>query len=482
MRAEPAGGLADHRDLGAAPLREDLRPRAGERAGRRRDQEADLLLGEGRRRALGGPQAGRSEPVPPALAARSTTSRRPLVFSKLQARTGGRLRFFVSGGAPLPADIAKFFYSAGLPILEGYGLTETSPVISVNRLRARSASGTVGAADRRRRGEDRGRRRDPHPRPPRDDAATTTSPRPRARRSTADGWFHTGDIGEFDADGYLKITDRKKDLIVTAGGKKIAPQPIEEMVKHNKYVANAVMLGDQRKFCIMLVVPNFDQLERWAKRKQPRLRRPRALIRLPAGPGQDGARGGQACSTGLAKYETPKKVLLLEHDFSIETGRPDADAQGAAPGRGEEVPAADRRHRTPTGRRRRWTSSSRVASALPRRPDEHAGAARQLGDPRGAGVLVLDHESQAGEQHARPLGEPRLARGSAPRTTARIDDLNGRPRGDSSTERASRRRRTVPAGAIDATTWTSGRAGEVRRQPAAASEAQEAAGPQPSAA
>jgi len=240
-----------------------------------------------------------------------------LVFSKIQARTGGNMRFFVSGGAPLPADVAKFFYSAGLPIYEGYGLTETSPVITVNHVHA-IRFGTVGpmidevevkiAED----GEilTRGRHvmKGYH-----------NKPEATAEVLTADGWFHTGDIGEMDPDGFLKITDRKKDLIVTAGGKNIAPQPIEGLAKHSKYVANAVMLGDKRKFCLMLVVPQFEHLEPWAKRKNLVFADRDALIRLPRV--QDKMeREVFRQLEGLARYEMPKKVMLLEHDFSIESG------------------------------------------------------------------------------------------------------------------------------------------------------------------
>ena len=240
-----------------------------------------------------------------------------LVFSKLKTRTGGQLRFFVSGGAPLPADIAKFFYSAGLPILEGYGLTETSPVICANLL-DHVRIGTVG--------------------PPIPGVEVKIAPdgeiltrgrhvmkgyfnQPEATHEAldADGWFHTGDIGELDAEGCLKITDRKKDLIVTAGGKNVAPQPIEQMVKHNKYIANAVMLGDRRKFCIMLVVPNFEQLERWAAYKRLAFVTHRGLLKLPEVHAKMEREVGKML-TELAKYETPKKILLLEHDFSIENG------------------------------------------------------------------------------------------------------------------------------------------------------------------
>ncbi len=254
---------------------------------------------------------------PPRLVAWQYRLAQQLVFSKLKARTGGRIRFFVSGGAPLAPDIAKFFYAAGLPILEGYGLTETSPVICVN-LFERPRLGTVG--------------------PPIPGVEVRIAPdgeiltrgrhvmkgywsKPEATREAidGDGWFHTGDIGSLDPDGCLRITDRKKDLIVTAGGKNVAPQPIEGMVKQNKHVANAVMLGDKRKYCIMLVVPNYEHLERWARYKNLAWADHRGLIGRPEVKAKM-EREVLRMLHDLASYETPKKILLLEHDFSIENG------------------------------------------------------------------------------------------------------------------------------------------------------------------
>ena len=239
-----------------------------------------------------------------------------LVFSKLKARTGGRLRYFVSGGAPLANEINKFFYAAGLVILEGYGLTETSPVIGVNtpdEFRIGTIGKPIDGVEVKIAEDGEILTRGPH-------VMQGYYNKPDATRETIDdeGWFKTGDIGLIE-DGFIRITDRKKDIIVTAGGKNIAPQPIENEVKTNKYVSQAVMIGDKRKFPIMLVVPNWDNLEKWAKIRNILWTDRAQLLAMPTVHAKM-EKEVQSKLTGLAHFETPKKIALLEHDFSVDSG------------------------------------------------------------------------------------------------------------------------------------------------------------------
>lgn len=239
-----------------------------------------------------------------------------LVFGKVREAVGGRLRFFISGSAPLSTEISRFFYSAGLIILEGYGLTETSPVIAVNTPQ-HVTIGTVGApiagVEVKIAADGEILTRGPH-------VMKGYFNRPEATKEAIDpdGWFHTGDIGTLE-DGLLRITDRKKDIIVTAGGKNIAPQPIENIVRANKYVTQAVMIGDRRKFPLMLVVPNFEQLDRWAGYKSIPTSDRKAMLAnlLVKAKMEKEVLGGL---DKLAHFEKPKKVVLLEQDFSIDSG------------------------------------------------------------------------------------------------------------------------------------------------------------------
>ncbi|MGW8313050.1 MAG: AMP-dependent synthetase/ligase [Desulfuromonadales bacterium] len=200
----------------------------------------------------------------PALLKISTDILRKWVFQGLRNSLGGRIRFLVSGGAPLTRNVAEFFLATGIQIFEGYGLTETSPVIAVNTPQALRL-GTVGkplpgtqvklAADGEilvaGPGVFQGYWENPE----------------QSRKALQDGWFHTGDIGELDDQGFLSITDRKKDLIVTAGGENVAPQILEKLFKTDKFIANSMVCGDRRPFLTALLIPNFDNLSRYARMK-----------------------------------------------------------------------------------------------------------------------------------------------------------------------------------------------------------------------
>ncbi|MBP6909318.1 MAG: long-chain fatty acid--CoA ligase [Candidatus Saccharicenans sp.] len=237
-----------------------------------------------------------------------------LVYKKIIEKTGGRAKFFISGGAPLSKDIAEFFYAIGLIIYEGYGLTETSPVLSVNRPGALKF-GTVGqpipgveikiAAD----GE-----------------ILAKGPnvmkgyykkQKETEEALAGGWFHTGDIGHLDRDGFLVITDRKKDLIVTSGGKNVAPQAIENLLATCPYVSTVVVIGDKRRFISALVVPDFGQLEGLARSRGIQFASRQELVNNPEIISLVMAEIDRA-TANLASYEKIKKIVLLDHDFEID--------------------------------------------------------------------------------------------------------------------------------------------------------------------
>ena len=239
-----------------------------------------------------------------------------LVFSKILARTGGRMRYFVCGGAPLAADIAEFFYAMGLIILPGYGLTETAPVLTGNTLedyRFGSAGQAVPGVELKIAPDGEILARGPN-------IMQGYYKREEETREVMEGgWLHTGDIGRLDPDGFLFITDRKKDLIVTAGGKNVAPQPIESVLGLNPYIAGAVVVGEGRRFISALVVPDFEKLEAYARANNILFRDRAELCSRPDIVDFILAEVNRS-TPDLASYERVKKIALLDRDFDIASG------------------------------------------------------------------------------------------------------------------------------------------------------------------
>jgi long-chain acyl-CoA synthetase len=240
-----------------------------------------------------------------------------LVFSKLADRVGGKLRLFISGGAPLAKEIAEFFGAAGLSIYEGYGLTETSPVIAVNT-EDNFKFGTVGpivpGVEVKIAEDGEILSRGPH--------IMVGYFKKEAETKEAideEGWFHTGDIGFIDDDGFLTITDRKKNILVTSGGKNIAPQPIENQLVTCKYIEQAMVIGDQRKFCSAVIVPAFETFEKWAQENNISYESTRDLARMPEVK-ELIKNDVESVNADLASYETVKDFVLADAPFSIETG------------------------------------------------------------------------------------------------------------------------------------------------------------------
>ena len=250
--------------------------------------------------------------VGPVLRARLALYDR-LVFRKLRAALGGQVRFFVSGGAKLGTEVGEFFYAAGIKVVEGYGLTETSPVISCNRL-GRLRFGTVGlplrgtkvrtSADGEIQVKGPGVMR-----------GYLDNEEATAGAFTEDRWYRTGDIGEFDEVGYLRITDRSKNLIVLSTGKNVAPQPIETALVTSPRISQAILLGDGRKYVSALIVPDYDTVRRelGTAAKDEELSESGRVRELIQG-------DLDAATEGFAAYERPKKFALLARELSHENG------------------------------------------------------------------------------------------------------------------------------------------------------------------
>ena len=258
---------------------------------------------------------------PEILAGKTPTSRRwrlanKLVFSEIREGMGGNVGTFISGGAPLGRELAEWYADAGIRIHEGYGLTETSPVIAVNTP-ANHRIGTVGKI-----------LPNLEVRIAEDGEILVKGPsvfkgywnRPEETKAAlVDGWFNTGDIGNIDADGYLSVTDRKKDLIKTSGGKFIAPQPIENSLKLNPLVGIAAILGDRRKFPAVMISPNFGPLEEWARENEiPFTSRAELIANSKVQALYEGIVEG--INGNLARFEKLKRVLVVADEFTPENG------------------------------------------------------------------------------------------------------------------------------------------------------------------
>ncbi len=242
-----------------------------------------------------------------------------LVLSKVREGLGGRVRFCISGGAPLPPFVNEFFHSIGVRILEGYGLTETSPVIGVNGADpGMTRIGTIGKAirDVEVKIADDG---ELCVRGPNVMTGYWNLPDKTAEVFDGDGFFKTGDIAEIDADGFIKITDRKKDIIVTAGGKNVAPQPIENELKRSPLIDNAVLIGDRRPYIVALLSPNQEELESWAHAEGVSYDSVEELTTHPT-LAKSYARVIDETNATLARYEQIKKFVVLPLMLSIEGG------------------------------------------------------------------------------------------------------------------------------------------------------------------
>ncbi|MCD6430754.1 MAG: long-chain fatty acid--CoA ligase [Deltaproteobacteria bacterium] len=239
-----------------------------------------------------------------------------LVFAKLGEKLGGNLRFFISGGAPLPQKVAEFFYGTGYPIYEGYGLTETSPVMAVN-YPLHLKFGTVGPVIE-----------GVEVKIAEDGEILTKGPnvtigyynnQAATDEAFVDGWFCTGDVGELDNNNFLKITDRKKDLIVTAGGKNIAPQHLENLLKMDKYITEAMLYGDRKKFISALLVPDFEKVEEYALKNDILFIDIKGLLENPEIRAMLGRRIEKVHQEqNIPLYEQVRKFVVMNSEFSMD--------------------------------------------------------------------------------------------------------------------------------------------------------------------
>ncbi len=240
-----------------------------------------------------------------------------ILFEKLRKAMGGRIRILVSGGAALSNEVALAFLGAGLPIVQGYGLTETSPVITagqLNNIRVGTSGQPIRNVEVRIAEDGEIETRGPHVM-----RGYWHKPQETQEVFTADGWFKTGDVGSLDMDGFLTITDRKKELLKTSGGKYIAPQPIEQMIKGSRFVNQVVVIGNGRNFPSALIVPDWQQLEAYAKYKTLDLRSRADFCHSPRIVDLF-ERQIAARTIGLAQFEKIKRVALLDREFTVESG------------------------------------------------------------------------------------------------------------------------------------------------------------------
>jgi long-chain acyl-CoA synthetase len=240
-----------------------------------------------------------------------------LVYSKLKARVGGRIRFFISGSAPLSAQIAEFFASLGMIVLEGYGLTETSPVLSVNKM-DKFKFGKVGPAlpNVEMKIDNEG---EILAKGPNIMKGYFKNPEATAEAIDPDGWFHTGDIGLLDEDGYLQITDRKKYLLVTSGGKNVAPAPLENALITSPYIEQVMIIGDKRNFVSALIVPTFDKIKEYARERGLTDLTNEALVRSTDIYKLIESEVEKAMES-FARYEKVRKFALLPRELTIDDG------------------------------------------------------------------------------------------------------------------------------------------------------------------